>query len=448
MGSLYDKVKATVLNHELLNSGDTVICAVSGGADSMCLLTIMKELAREMKLNVAAANLNHSLRGNEGDGDSQYVETVCEIKGVPFYGRKLDIGAIASEKGISVEEAGREERYKFFDEISVSLGGAKIATGHNISDNAETVLFRLGRGSSAKGLCGIRYKRGNIIRPLLDVSREEITEYLIENGVMWREDSTNAQLHYTRNKIRHLLIPRFQEIQPDAVEKIVSCAQSLSEDEEYLSSLAEKLLSSAKVEEDEYSTSALLAAPLPIAKRAAAKLLEDWGAKDIDRDKINSLLEFCAKPSGKRMDINSDTYVLRSFYTIIKQGRENERSFSYSITPGRSVSHENWTVSIELTPSPPKENPSTAVFDAALLFGTFTIRSRRDGDKIKLSGGGSKKLKELFIDMKIPQNRRSRIPIVLKGDEVVFVPPLRKTPRYRPTENTAMFLVIKYTETK
>lgn len=443
---LYGKVKATITQHNLLEKGDTVICAVSGGADSMCLLSVMREMAAEFDIKVVAANLNHSLRGAEGDGDSQYVEAICEIKGIPFYGRKLDIGAIAKAKGISVEEAGREERYKFFDEIASSLGGAKIATGHNISDNAETVLFRLGRGSSAKGLCGIRYKRGNIIRPLLDVSRAEITQYLIENGIIWREDSTNAQLHYTRNKIRHSVLASFEKVQPGAVEKIVSCAKSLSEDEDYLSDLADKLIASARVEEDEYSTSALIAAPAPISKRAAAKLLEEWGAKDIDREKINSFLELCKKGSGKRMDINADSYILRSFYTVLRQCRENERKFSYSVKAGQKISHENWSVSFELTNTPPKENPKTAVFDAGQLFGTFTVRSRSDGDKIKLKGGGSKKLKELFIDMKIPQNRRSRIPVILKGDEVIFVPPLRKTPRYAPNENTKTYLVIKYSE--
>ncbi len=443
---LYEKVLRTIKEHNLLEEGDSVICAVSGGADSMCLLTLMKQLSLDMKLRVVAANLNHSLRGAEGDGDSQYVETVCEIRGIPFYGKKLDIGAIAKAKGLTVEEAGREERYKFFAEVSESLGGAKIATGHNLGDNAETIVFRLVRGSGAKGLCGIRYKRGNIIRPLLDVSRSEIEEYLVENAVMWREDSTNAELNYTRNKIRHSIIPRLEEINKGAVEKIVGCARSLSEDESYLSELADKLLSSALVDKDEYSTSAILAAPAPIAKRAAARLLEDWGAKDIDREKINSLLEFCSKPSGKRMDINADVYVLRSFYTILRQSRESERGFSYMLRPGQRVKHEEWEINLYLTDSPPKSSKTTAVFDAAQLFGIFNVRSRRDGDKIKLRGtDGSKKLKDLFIEMKIPQNRRSCIPIVAKGDEIIFVPPLRKTPRYAPNADTTSFLVIEYT---
>ena len=191
---LYEKVKKTIEEHSLLQKGDTVICAVSGGADSMCLLTLMRNLSKEMDLRVVAANLNHSLRGRESDGDSQFVETICEIKGIHFYGKKLDVGLIAKARGMSVEEAGREERYKFFDELSHKLGGAKIATGHNISDNAETILVRLARGSGAKGLCGIRYKRGNIIRPLLDCTRREIETYLLENAVMWREDSSNSQL--------------------------------------------------------------------------------------------------------------------------------------------------------------------------------------------------------------------------------------------------------------
>ncbi len=443
---LEKKVLNTIREHGLLEKGDKVICAVSGGADSMCLLTVMKALADELELKVYAANLNHSLRGAEGDGDSQYVETVCEIKGIPFFGKKLDIAAIAKARGKSVEETGRDERYRFFAEAAASLGGAKIATGHNMGDNAETVLFRLARGSGSRGLCGIRYKRGNIIRPLLDASRSEIEEYLLENAVMWREDSTNAELVYTRNKIRHGIIPLLKEINPDAVEKIVGCAKSLSEDEEYLRGLAEGLLASARLDDgEEYSTSAIMAAPLPIAKRAAAILLENWGARDIDQQKINAFLDLCGKPSGKRMDVNSDVYALRSFYTVVRRSREEEREFSFSIRPGQKVKHLDWEVDISITDTPPPPEPDVAVFDAAQLFGIFTVRSRRDGDKIRLKEQGSKKIKDLFIENRIPQDRRGRVPIIAKGDEIVFVPPLRRSPRYAPNENTRNFLVIKYT---
>lgn len=446
---LYEKVKKTVNDHGLLQRGDTVICAVSGGADSMCLLTLMLRLGKEMDLKVAAANLNHCLRGAESDGDSQFVETVCEIRGVPFYGKKVDVALTAKARGLSLEEAGREERYKFFDELSARLGGAKIATGHNLSDNAETILFRLARGSGAKGLCGIRYKRGNIIRPLLDATRKEIEGYLLDSAVMWREDSSNSQLCYSRNKIRHTVIPRLEEIQPSAVEKIVSCGRSIAEDEEYLSSLAEKLLSSALVAEDEYSTSAILGAPSPIARRAAAKLLEDWGAKDITQEKIMAFLDLCSKPSGKRMDLNGDAYVLRSFYTVLKQSRQAERGFSYTLKPGQTLRHEDWELSIRLSDKrPPVDGGAVAVFDANELFGTFTVRSRQDGDRIRLRGGGSKKLQDMFVDRKIPISMRSRVPVVLKGDEVIFVPPYRKTPRYQPDPEAKSFLIIEYREIK
>ncbi len=446
---LYEKVKKTIQDHSLLKRGDTVICAVSGGADSMCLLTLMLKLSKEMDLTVAAANLNHCLRGPESDGDSQFVETVCEIKGVPFYGKRVDVALTARARGLSLEEAGREERYKFFDELSAQLGGAKIATGHNLSDNAETIIFRLARGSGAKGLCGIRYSRDNIIRPLLDATRKEIEAYLVDNAVMWREDSSNSQLCYSRNKIRHAVIPRLEEIQPAAVEKIVSCGHSIAEDEEYLSSLAEKLLSSAFVDEDEYSTSAILGAPPPIARRAAAKLLENWGAKDITQEKIMSFLDLCSKPSGKRMDLSGGAYVLRSFYTVLRQTRQTERGFSYTLKPGQTLRHEDWELSIRLSDQrPPRGANCVAVFDPNQLFGSFTVRSRQDGDRIKLRGGGSKKLQDLFVDQKIPLSMRSRVPVILKGEEVIFVPPYRRTPRYQPDPEAKSFLIIEYKEIK
>ena len=242
------------------------------------------------------------------------------------------------------------------------------------------------------------------------------------------------------------MIPKLEEIQPSAVEKIVSCGKSIAEDEEYLSSLADKLLDSAYIDVDEYSSSAILGAPPPIARRAAARLLEDWGAKDITQEKILAFLDLCTKPSGKRMDLNGDAYVLRSFYTILKQSRQTERGFSYTIKPGQKVRHENWEISISITSELPPKSGNIAVYDPAQLFGHFTVRSRKDGDKIKLRGGGSKKLHDLFIEQKIPQSQRGAVPIVAKGDEIIFVPPYRKSPRYQADPGTKSFLVIEYKE--
>ena len=227
---------------ELLPRGTRLLCAVSGGADSMCLLHLMKSRAAELEIQVFAAHYEHGLRGEESLRDCAFVENWCREKGILCVSEHGDVRAYAREKGMGTEAAARELRYAFLQKTAEELGCTRIATAHNAEDNAETLLLNLCRGSGAAGLRGIPPVRGNIIRPLLGCTRAEIEEYLRENHVPHVEDSSNAGDEYSRNLIRHRVTPALREINPAFSSAALRTAELMRRDEDCLSTMAEEFI--------------------------------------------------------------------------------------------------------------------------------------------------------------------------------------------------------------
>ena len=253
----------------MLPPGSTVICALSGGADSVCLLHWLLSLAAERQLRVCAAHFDHRLRGAESERDAAFAARLCESRGVTLFSGSGDASAWAAERGLGTEEAARELRYAFFEKTAAELPGSRVATAHNADDNAETLLMRLGRGSGLRGLGGIPPVRGIYIRPLLQTERSTILRYLRENELEWVEDSTNGEDAYTRNRLRHRVLPLLREEYPGFVRSVSACAERLREDEAYLSAQAAALLPPEAGEEGalSFSAAALAAAPRPLALR-------------------------------------------------------------------------------------------------------------------------------------------------------------------------------------
>lgn len=441
---LLDTVRKTISEYSMLDKGDKVLCAVSGGADSMCLLSVILALKDELDLSVYVANVNHLLRGEEAKRDSDFVKDFCKDNQVECFYREYDVPNLSKERKIGEEECGRILRYEFFSEISGKLGGAKIATAHNLNDNAETVLFRLVRGSSAQGLSGIKHKRDNIIRPLLDVTREEIECYLKENKISWCEDSTNKEIIYARNKIRNCVIPILEEVSGGAQEKIVAAASLLSEDEEFLSQLAEETLKECFM--GEYIlTKPLESTHISIRKRVVARILKKWETKEITADKINDFTAFISKENGKSFDINSYTFAEKTYDKICLCKRNEEELPSQILDIGKDCKGDGWTIRLNISEKPAKKSNFTAVFDADKLSLPLCVRYRRNGDKIRQSGiCGNKKLSDIFTDEKIERPTRDRIPIVEKDGEIIFVCGLRKSSLYGVDKNTKEYLIIEY----
>lgn len=442
---LLDTVRKTIKENALLKKGDTVLCAVSGGADSICLLYVMQALKDEYDLSVYVANVNHLIRGEESDRDSNFVKSVCKAADLKCFYREYDVKSISKERKLSEEECGRILRYEFFSEISEYLGGAKIATAHNLNDNAETVIFRLIRGSSAQGVSGIKYRRENIIRPLLDVSRDEIEKFLVLNGITWCEDSTNKLPLYARNKIRLSVLPKLREVSGGAERHIVSAAKLISEDNMYLSSLAENAQKECLF--DNYLlVDKLLENPIPIKRRLGASVLQKWNAREVTCEKIDNFLDFLTKESGKQFDINSLYYAEKSYQKVYLRKRTSETKPELLLNIKEDCKDKNWKLTVKIEPFPIKrKSNNVAVFDADKVNLPLKVRYKRDGDKMILKGMlGTKKLSDIFSDEKVERHLRSDIPIVEKDGNILFVCGLRQSSLYNADADTKRYLVIQY----
>ncbi|NLH01436.1 MAG: tRNA lysidine(34) synthetase TilS, partial [Clostridiales bacterium] len=228
--------------YDMLPEGSKVLCAVSGGKDSMYLLENLREMSALYGFEIFCAHFNHRIRGEESDRDQKFVEKWGSEHGIPCFIGAADVLTFAEEEKIGVEEAARILRYEFLERTADEIGADRIATAHTADDNAETILFNLARGSGLKGMCGIPPVRGRIVRPILTVTSEEILQYLEENGIPHVEDSTNSQDGYTRNRIRHRVVPELRSINQGFDENVIRCTESIREDEEFLRSLAQEFV--------------------------------------------------------------------------------------------------------------------------------------------------------------------------------------------------------------
>ncbi len=272
MEQFYEKIARAISYYNMINDGDAVVIALSGGADSVSLLYAMKRLSEQLSFTLSACHVNHGLRGEESDGDMHFCEELCERLGVELEILNTDVRSF-QQKHESLEETARRVRYDFFTRVS---DGKKLATAHNSNDSAETVLLNMMRGTGLKGLCGIPPVRGNIIRPLIYCSRDEVEQFLGENSLSYVTDKTNLSDDYTRNKVRHLILPEMLKINPSLLDTISRMEKNLREDNELLEALGSDALNNSKGTRG-YKTAVLSQQPKPVLRRAIKQLLISGG---------------------------------------------------------------------------------------------------------------------------------------------------------------------------
>ena len=404
---------------DLIPPGASVLCALSGGADSMYLLCRLLEGAEKGGYAVRAAHYDHQLRPT-AERDERFVREWCGSHDIPLTVGRGEVGRFAKREGLSVEEAARTLRYAFLEQTAQAEGCALIATGHHAGDNAETVLMNLIRGCGLNGLTGIPERRGNIVRPMLEAERAEIEAYLTRHNVPHVEDETNADLAYTRNRVRHQLLPLLEELNPKAVSHIAAAARRLREDEAELSRQAAALCGRALdiPEGTAIPARALAEAPRPLALRACALLADrtDLGCQAVHLDQMLALAAGDDPSAG--LDVPGGNVRRQYGLLVLTAQAEKEPLPPLPLAPGENR-WGDWTVLCGEAVCPGKAYISPEEF--YLRPGEYFIRARAEGDRIGLGKRPVKTVKKLMIDGKIPAVRRGRIPVLATESEVAAV---------------------------
>ena len=447
MSGMYLKAVNTVKKYNMLFKGAKIVTGVSGGADSTALLLFLCSLKESYNLEIYAVHVHHGIRGEEADRDMRFVEDLCKKLNVECTVKHHDVVSISKEKGISEEEAGREVRYKDFREELEKRNADFIAVAHNMNDQAETVIMRLCRGSGLTGMAGIRPVRGNIIRPLIDCFRSEIEEYLEFNNQEYINDSTNFKEDYTRNRIRLNVLPYLSsQINSSAMENIAKSTVLLREEDDYINSLALEKLNEITVKKEKNSVSlnsVKLCRINPVLQRRIIRmglLALKKDIKDISLNHVDSVLKIASKgghidmPSGFCADISCGILKLRL-------GKTQNHDFLYKLELDKPVFVKECGMYFLMTKNAEflKEKHNylyTKVFDCDKISINPEIRNRKNGDKIIINkNGGTKKLKDIFIDKKIPKDERDNIPVIVMGKDIVSVWGIRDSAYFMPENN-------------
>lgn len=456
---MIDKVISYIRDNKMFDKGDKVVVGVSGGPDSICLIHVLHVLKHKLGIDLVAAHVNHCLRGEEADKDEEYVEKFCKNIGIECFVKKVDVHKVSIEKGISCETAGREVRYEFFKEILEKTNGQKIAVAHNSNDQAETVLMRIMRGSGLEGLGGIRAVRDDIyVRPILHISRKEIEEYCEGNKLNPRIDKTNLESIFTRNKIRLELIPYIEKnFNKDIVEGLNRLVDTIRKDNDYINSIAwkkyRKYCKNNKEEVIIYKDAfkekeAILTR---IIRMAFNELKGDL--RNFERVHVYDIINIQRHSTGKIVMLPNNIEVSNNYGDIHVYVRKNKKlsnneEYNLIVDYENSLKEVGLSISLKLIknniPKDFKKNNSIKYFDYDKINGDIKLRYRRNGDKFTPLGmKGSKKLKDLFIDLKIPKNERDSIPLICFGEEIAWVVGYRVSNKFKTDENTQNILQIK-----
>ena len=406
---MINKVRASIEKYAMLPRGATVVAAVSGGSDSMVLLNILQSLKNEYDFSLCAAHVNHCLRGENADRDERFVAKKCDEMNVPLHILKADVAKIAKENGMGLEECGRQVRYDFFNSLGDDV---VIATAHNLNDAEETFLFNFSRGSTLRGLCSIPAVRGNIIRPLIDCSKEEILCFCENNSIEYVTDETNSDVVYSRNRIRHNVVAQLKEINSAFESCAGRCINSLNEDAEFLHSLADELIARAKNEAG-YDAEVLLQAQMPVLRRAIIKIAEDSVGITPEYRSVENILELL-KTSGN-VQINGGINV---------RVRKGVLDFPTESIGLKDVSIETEIVNInEINNLQSVSKHHLEYFlDCDKIHGRIVLRSREAGDNITLGARGcTKTLKKLFNELSVPSEKRDSVAVVADDNGVLIV---------------------------
>lgn len=434
------KILETLSKNNCNLKGKNLTVALSGGADSVALLLAMKELEKMLDIGLFAVHINHCLRGNESNRDQEFCENLCRKLNVELTVFNVDINKKSKELKLGIEHTAREVRYQIFAQIARN---GYVATAHNKNDQAETLLLNLTRGSSLKGLKSIPFKRDFVIRPLLEISRQEIENYLSEKNQNFVTDSSNLTTDYNRNKIRHNIIPVLEEINPSFLNATQRLVESVALTDDYISSQVNLLLNQDLKVRD-------------LLKNHEA-IIFDYLDKLVKQN-LNIALEYThLKSALKALKTNSKCQLPLGYYILVQHDKinfsnKNQKQEDFSIivnqkiikTPFNSYNFQEFSNKDFFS----QKNVNNLLFKNAIncdkLKTNLILRSRKNGDKIRLSGRGcTKTISKLLTESKISPVQRDQLAVLCMDDKIIWLEDFGVAESFRPNKNTKKILVIK-----
>ena len=457
------KVEEYVIENKLIKAKDKILVALSGGPDSVCLLHILYKLKEVLDIEIGAIHINHLLRGEESEGDERYIKALCDKLGIKYYVKRIDIKYIANSTGVSLEVAGRNERYKAFEEIRNEYNYNKVAVAHNANDQAETVLMRMMRGTGLEGLTGIKAKRKDgIIRPILCLNRYEIEKYCEDNELKPRIDASNYERVYSRNKVRLDILPYMKEnFNKDIIETLNRMVLLLQKDNEFIEEYSKKCYdiycskkNDAIIIRKEIFKDELEAINTRVVKMAFKKVSKS--DQNFEMKHIYKIIELSNGETGKQISLTNNIVCENIYGDVLLSLKDNNKKTCkdkfISINKEKisdNIEFENYIVKFNVIDSQKKiefsKDDLIKFFDYDKIKKEIIIRNRRDGDKIiPLGMNGSKKIKDIFIDLKIPREERGNIPIVCFDDKIAWVVGLKTSQEYKVTNSTKKILKIMF----
>ena len=434
------KIKETIEKYNMLSQVKSVAVGVSGGADSVCLLHYLSSIRQEYDIILKAVHVNHNIRGEQAQRDCDYVKELCKKLDVELFVFSVDVPALASERGVSVEECGRSVRYECFEK----LGCDAIAVAHTLSDSIETMLFNFARGTSLRGVCGIPAKRDNIIRPLIACTRSEIEKYCEDNVLSFVTDSTNLSDDYARNKIRHHAVPALKQINPEIEKCALRFFESVRLDLDYMEESAQTLISKSRINDNSYNLAPWQSSHEAVRRQAMGLLISPYLHKPVESRHIELCCRAVKEGKGK-------VELTKSLYLTVK-GDIITIQFSSPLS-------KEWKIPVD---SQEIKTPYASYFvkccdtyaldeaekafavDADTVKGNLVLRSRLPGDKIKdARRKNTKTLKKLFNEMKIPPEKRSEIAVLSDDNGVLWAENICVNADNAFSKNTKRVYIVK-----
>lgn len=435
--------------HHLLEEGDRVLVAFSGGADSLAMLHLLEDLAKDHGFFLGVCHVNHMLRGEASDADAAFAKRTAAALGRPFHSVKVDVAAYARDHGLSLEAAGRACRYAYFKEVMVKEGYDKCCLAHNLNDQAETLLLHLFRGAGLTGLAAMEVRRGPFVRPILFMERKDILQVLEEKGLVPREDATNQENMFRRNRLRNEVLPYLEEhFQPELPKLLARTAASLRRDLDYLEEEARRLLKRHGTIEAEPGGIRLTLPPAVFQLHAAmvrrvvlAALEEVKGNRlDLEEAHVEAVIALAKGGTGKQVDIKDGIRAENDYGHIRLRhgGGAAEGAVAQRVPINAAVDLRIGHRRVRIEPLEGTDRRAEGfLLDADVLGDTVLLRTRRPGDRMRPLGlGGSRKVKDILIDRKVSRQERDRLLILEAGGRIALLDNLLLGEEFRVTPNT------------